>query len=259
MLASIGKLNAELLSAHYSDTTPSYKHVSDLLKQASVLHKAAQGRVTAAVRSGEDGAQESRRAITAHHVARHTMTPDTMCAQLQCVHVTHQDLPRIQQVVDQLHGSDRVHAIKQLVELVMHTQFSTDVHNPRLCEHTGVACVVATPPVFPESVAGRDELRAREVLAEATHTKTFARVVGLSVVRELEAETYRRNTRLGNKKKKKETGERTVQAFFITHGLGTPPDTDNIRVAINHVVNATVAPRARKAISIDLWSKWVGI
>ena len=255
MLASIGKLNAELLSAHFGASTPSYQHASGLIKQASVLYAQAQERVAAA--QSEDASKlESRRAVATHHVARHTRQADTMCAQVECVHLSESDVARFQQVVQRLHGPDRVASIKELVELLGSTHFTTDVHNPRLCERTGLACVVATPPALDEDIASGEEIRAREILGEAKHAKTFARVVGLSVVRELEAKAWR-DRRVGGGVRRHQRP--SVCNFFTKHGLGTPPDTDDIRVAINHVVDTTVAPRAREVVSIDLWSKWVGI
>jgi hypothetical protein len=103
------------------------------------------------------------------------------------------------------------------------------------------------------------EKLAGQILSEAKYTRGLANMVSTSRVRELEADDSQfSRLDLAGGAQVPVADTRSVKQFFRDHQLGTPPDTGDIRIALDHVV-AGVAPRSRKHVGRDLWARWLRI
>ena len=265
-MPALGRLNAKLRSVHYAENPPPEREVSGLVKEARALYlQAALDARTAENqdRLDLDNTRLSRIAAYSRHVAKHTMTPNTMCPG-PCVHVPRATVPELLRELTDIHGPNRTDAVKKLSSTLSSITADTPPSAPRLCESTGIPCVAAR---FDQSNDVRNLVvdsnvrskLAAQILKEATHTRDFAMQVGASRVRELEADSAyhdRLDLDLSGGGEPRVSTHETVRAFFRQHQLGQAPDTGDIRVALNHVTNV-LAPRVKTHVTTDLWSRWM--
>ena len=267
LLPSLGKLNADLLTAYYGDSTPSTRHIEHMLKTAQSLYGRA--RHDAYQASNQDRFEDEERnlereAVWSRHVAKHTTTPNTICTG-PCVHMTRADLHSIRNLTGQLQGDSRPTAVKQLASRLANITPSNNKLNPRMCEHTGIPCRAA----HVERSRDSDNISApkkrthssQQILREARHTLDFAKLVASSQVRELDA-TERNVERMdmdmsGGGQPRQSTPD-TIRNFFKVNQLGGPPDTGDIRVALDSLTHR-IAPRARDTVKIDMWARWMNM
>jgi hypothetical protein len=266
MLSSLGKLNSELLTAYYGPSAPSTRHVEHMLKSAQSLYKKAQRDAHQAVNQDRFDEEEhglTHQAVWARHVAKHTFVPNTLCSG-PCVHLTHQDINSILPLLEDI-GSEkhRPRAVNQLASRLASMTPTSNPLNPRMCEKTGVPCVVFRVDRNRDSDAiesppPQRSPAALQVLKEAKHTLEFAKLVASSQVRELDA-GERKFERMEIDLKgggRREANPEAIRDFFKMNQLGDVPDTGDIRVALDSVTSQ-IAPRARDSVKIDLWSKWM--
>jgi hypothetical protein len=263
MLSSLGRLNADLLTMYYGHEPVPAPRVAAALREANALYRTAARNHQVA--SGQDRYDAEEHTMTdmaarSRHVARHTQQPNSMCVG-PCVHIPRSAVKPIQQAAQGLYGSDRTGAVKRLTRQLAKLQPARDTE-PRLCS-TGVPCAAArfersndlanlrTPP-------NRQKLAA-QVMKEATYTRKLANMMVTSRVRELEADDsqYLRLDLSGGGGVP-ESNQDNIRAFFRQHQLGDPPDTGDVRVALNHVV-ARIAPHAQKHVRRDLWARWMNV
>jgi hypothetical protein len=237
-----------------------------MLKTARALHTRARADAYTATNQDRFNTDEftlSKEAILARHVSKHTSSPNSLCMG-PCVHTTREFLESIQPDIARLYGPDRQEAIQHLASK-LDTMPRTDNNlDPRLCEGTQMACVVAR---FQGSndyknlreTPSRGDM-AQQVLKEAKYTLDLAKMVAASHVRELEAGEHqfeRLDIELGGGGVPTPSKD-SIQDFFRVNQLGQAPDTGDIRVALDFVTGG-VAPRARTAIRTDLWSRWLHV
>lgn len=263
MLSAVGRLNSELLTMYYGNEPTSSKKISDSLREANMLFRRAHSNLIVATGQDRHDAEEaemSDMAAMSRHVSRHTLQPNSMCAG-PCVHIPRGSVRPIREAVDGLYGPDRPAAVKRLTAELARRGRSTD---PRLCS-TGIPCAAARFEKSNDVANLRDvatpnrEKLAAQIFKEATYTRKLANMVSTSRVRELEAgDAHFSRMDLSGGGQERVSDRDSVHQFFREHQLGAAPDTGNIRVALDHVVD-TIAPHARKNVKIDLWSRWMGI
>lgn len=268
MLSSLGKLNSELLTAYYGTTTPSTRHIEHLLKTAQSLYKRAQRDAHQAVNQDRFDEEEhglTKQAVWARHVGKHTTIPNTICAG-PCVHLSHQDLNSLLPILEDLHSDKhRPRAVNQLASQLASMSPTSNPLNPRVCEKTGIPCVVFRVDRNRDSDAiesppPKRSPMALQVLKEAKHTLDFAKLVASSQVRELDA-NERKFERMEFDLKGggiPESNPDSIRNFFKLNQLGSVPDTGDIRVALDSVTGQ-IAPRAQNLVRTDLWSKWMNL
>lgn len=261
MLSALGKLNSELLTMYYGDEPTPPQRVAACLREANLLLRQAHANLHVAIGQDLHATEEAglaNTAATGRHVARHTIQPNSMCTG-PCVHIPRHSVQAIRRAAEGLHGPDRAAAINRLAAALQVTGSQTD---PRLCS-IGIPCAAAR---FQESndvanleqrVASREKI-ATQILKEAKYTRHLANMVAKSRVRELEAEdsTFQRIDLAGGGVRLSDRD--SVKHFFREHQLGPPPDTGDIRVALNDVLSS-IRPHARTRVKTDLWSRWLNL
>lgn len=253
MLPSLGQLNADLLTVYYGSEPAPSRQVSSMLRQSTALLKRARRDaqdVANQERVRADEAEMVARAGVAKHIAKHTQEANTMCTG-PCVHIPPRYIQDVTEAATQL-PHDRVKAIGALTSLLINMPSGTEL-DPVLCQSTGLVCEVMDFD-RPVTHTSRKMKRAERIVQEAEHTHSLAKLVANSQVRELEAGC--RTPMVSTDLRVRESSREAVRDFFAEHSLGTPPDTDNIRVAINHV-GSHMAPRVRDTVTTDLWSRWL--
>lgn len=266
MLSSLANLNSQLLSTYYSPDSTNVAEVQQMLRNANALHARAQLDVHTAVNQDRFSGSEDKltqEAIMGRHVSKHTSTPNSLCMG-PCVHTTREFMDSIRDDLQELHGKNRIHAIENMVRKMEYMPRTANESDPRLCEGTQVACVMAD---FEKSNdyknLNKQPQRAKtaeQVLKEAQHTLDMAKMVATSHVRELEAgaiHTVRLDTELSGGGVPTPSRE-SIRDFFHTNQLGQIPDTADIRVAIDFVTKK-VAPRSRVSVRNDIWARWLHV
>ena len=271
MLSSLGQLNSEILSAHYSTSMPHPRTMSNMNRRAAALKRGASMNVRIA-REQKDALVEevgvTFDAATQRHVARHTAQKNTLCVG-PCVHVPRPLVEPIQKVAARLHGRHRPAAVRDLATLLRDLPAPGGVltrDDPRLCVATGVSCAAVR---FDTSGDVRSAKRmmdrveeahkrvrhAEEVFREACYTAEMARNAGISQVRELEVGLS--GLRLNGGGNPPASTPSNLARFFATYSLGTLPPNANadMRTALDEA-SKRFAPRARERVVTDLWTRW---
>jgi hypothetical protein len=268
MLAALGQLNSEILTAHYGRSMPPTSSMSNMARRAASLKRRAH--INLSIAGGQHTATQEdvammREAAAQRHVARHTTQMNMLCVG-PCTRVPRNSVKRIQKLARELQGKTRIDVIidltSELRKLPPSSSLSSD--NPRLCVATGLACAVAN---FEKSSDVRHANRmvdriqesekrlnlAREIMQESLYTYNLVQNAGMSQVRELEIGGEGVNL-VGGGNPPSFT-EENVAAFYKRYGLGKVPPGDDIRSCLEET-SKKFAPRVRTRLVRDLMIRW---
>ena len=148
MLAALGQLNSDILTAHYDHTMPAPATISNMVRRASALKRRAHMNLSIAADqhvANEEDVEMMREAAAQRHVSRHTTQRNTMCVG-PCVRVPRHLVSALQTLARKLEAEEessaRVDAVARMTSELRKLPPSSllSLDNPRLCVSTGLAC-----------------------------------------------------------------------------------------------------------------------
>ena len=267
MLPALGRLNADLLSAHYAPSPPESGVVCDMVRRAKALQDRAHMDCRVACAQNDALHDELELMYTAacvRHVATyvsHGTTTTTLCVG-PCVRVPRRHVSRLRKVFE----SKDVHQLTHVLRDVLNS--TTTMEDPRLCMCTGIPCVSVqfeksddvkhVVQLQKDARNNKRVLMAREIVKESNYTHELARQVASSHICELEVgkggETWFGGGNSGSGSGG--GGGPSVSDFFKTYALGVAHDDTCMKHSLD-VASKHFAPRSRRAIVNDLWSRWM--